>query len=82
MKEFYKNIVIATCLDEISYLLKNVHITINKALIQDIFKLEMCEIQIFPHKTHPTLKGYDQLKYDVESRERILETSLNIVKIN
>lgn len=51
--------VITPYSDEITCLLRNVHIIINKALIRDILELEMCETQVFLHKTHPMLEGND-----------------------
>lgn len=47
MKEFCQHMKISPWSDEISCLLKNVHITIMKELIRDILELEPCNLQIF-----------------------------------
>lgn len=51
--------VIAPRSDEMSCLIRNLHITIDKALIHQILELEMCDIHIFLHKADPTLEGYN-----------------------
>lgn len=51
--------VIAPRSNEISCLIKNVRITINKALIHQILELEICDTQIFLHKVHPTFNRYN-----------------------
>lgn len=35
------------------------HITISKTLIREILELNMCETQIYHHKAHPSIEGYN-----------------------
>lgn len=62
MKEFYQKMHVVSRSNEIACLVKNVRITITKTLIHDIHELESCVLQIFLHKAHPTLDGYDPSK--------------------
>lgn len=79
MNEFYKNMVTTTGSDEIFFLLKNTYITIVKALIDDILVLEVCENQIFLHRAHPALEGYNP----IEACQRVIEKSIeNISKLS
>lgn len=59
MKFFLSKNALAPRSNKITCLVKNVCIMITKALNRDILKLELCDLQIFLHKSHLTLDNYD-----------------------
>lgn len=59
IKDFYKDMVIVPRSDSISCLVKNVRVTVTKALIWDILELEAYDTQIFVHKAHLTMECYN-----------------------